>query len=248
MAYQPQIDPGTGRTVAVEALIRWSHPRLGLVPPMRFISLAERTGLVDRLTTWVFDTVLDAEARWHASGLWLPASVNVSPLSLADPELSDRILDALRARRLPHELLTVEVTETAAVDVVHAVDRLRPLHDSGVSVSIDDFGTGYTSLSVLPHLPVDELKVDQRFVRASLTSKADDVIVHSVRELAHRLGLEAVAEGVEDAALAERMGQAGFDRLQGYFYARPLTESDLLSFVAVPAPAPASVPASPSAP
>jgi EAL domain-containing protein (putative c-di-GMP-specific phosphodiesterase class I) len=163
-----------------------------------------------------------------------------------EPDLSDRILDALRARQLSHELLTVEVTETAAVDVVHAVDRLRALHDRGVSVSIDDFGTG-TPLSVLPHLPVDELKVDQRFVRASLTSKADDVIVHSVRELAHRLGLEAVAEGVEDAALAERMGRAGFDRLQGCFYARPLTEAGLLSFVAgaataTPAPAPSPSP------
>jgi diguanylate cyclase len=232
VAYQPQIAPRSGTTVSVEALLRWNSPRHGNVPPGVFIPLAERVGLVDRLTDWVLGESLDAQRRWRDRGIELPVSINISPLSLSDPSLAERILTELTRRALPAEALSVEVTETAAVDLVQAVDRLRPLHDHGVRVSIDDFGTGYTSLSVLPQLPLDELKVDQRFVRASATSKADDAIVQSVRELAHRLGLHAVAEGVEDASLAERMTEIGFDLLQGYHFARPLPEVELLAFVA----------------
>ena len=232
VAYQPQIAPRSGTTVSVEALLRWNSPRHGSVPPGVFIPLAERVGLVDRLTDWVLGESLDAQRRWRDCGVELPVSVNISPLSLSDPSLAGRILGELARRGLPASALSVEVTESAAVDVVQAVDRLRPLHDHGVRVSIDDFGTGYTSLSVLPQLPLDELKVDQRFVRASATSKADEAIVQSVRELAHRLGLHAVAEGVEDASLAERMTEIGFDLLQGYHFARPLPEAELLAFVA----------------
>ena len=152
-------------------------------------------------------------------------------MSLSDPTLPGRILDALRSRDLPASALAVEVTETVALDVSQAVDRLRPLHDEGVWVSIDDFGTGYTSLSILPHLPLDELKVDQRFVLASPTSPADVAIVESVRDLARRLGLEAVAEGVETEEIARRMTEIGFDALQGYHFARPMPENDLIEFV-----------------
>jgi len=232
VAYQPQIDPRSSTTISVEALLRWNSPRHGAVPPGVFIPLAERVGLVDRLTDWVLAESLDAQRRWRARDIVLPVSVNISPLSLSDPLLAERILGELSRRALPADALTVEVTETAAVDLVQAVDRLRPLHDRGVRVSIDDFGTGYTSLSVLPQLPLDELKVDQRFVRAAATSKADEAIVQSVRELAHRLGLQAVAEGVEDAGLAAQMSAIGFDLLQGYHFARPLAEDALLAFVA----------------
>jgi predicted signal transduction protein with EAL and GGDEF domain len=231
MAYQPQIEPESGATVAVEALIRWASPAHGNVPPDAFIPLAERTGLVDRLTDWVFAETLDAQVRWRRVGLHLPVSVNVSAGSLADPELPAKILGALRARRLPTDVLTVEVTETAALDAEQAVDRLGALHDEGVGVSIDDFGTGYTSLAVLPHLPIDELKVDQRFVLASSTSAADDAIVRSVLELAHQLGLRAVAEGVEDEPTWSRLRGYGFDLLQGWAFSKALPESELISFV-----------------
>jgi predicted signal transduction protein with EAL and GGDEF domain len=231
LAYQPKVAPATGRTTAVEALLRWDSPRHGKVAPGDFIPLAERTGLIDRLTEWVLANALDAQVRWRASGVDLPVSINISPLSLSDPRLPIQILSALHARRLPAACLAVEVTETATFDIVQAVDRLRPLHDEGVRVSIDDFGTGYTSLSVLPHLPLDELKVDQRFVRASLHSHADEAIVQSVRELAHRLGLAAVAEGVETEELSDHMTKMGFDLLQGFHYAKPLAERDLLAFV-----------------
>ncbi len=231
MAYQPQIDPSTDATVAVEALLRWSSPTHGSVPPDRFIALAERTGLIDRLTDWVIAETLDAQVRWRRVGLTLPVSVNVSAGSLSDPELPGRVLGALRDRRLPGEILTVEVTETAALDAEQALGRLGALHDAGVGISIDDFGTGYTSLAVLPQLPVDELKVDQRFVIASATSPADDTIVRSVLGLAHQLGMRAVAEGVEDHETAQRLRDYGFDLLQGWAFSKALPEAELMSFV-----------------
>jgi EAL domain-containing protein (putative c-di-GMP-specific phosphodiesterase class I) len=150
--------------------------------------------------------------------------VNLSATSLTVPDLAHWILAELEDRQLPPSSLTVEVTETAAIDLLQAVALLRPLHDRGVRVSIDDFGTGYTSLSVLPDLPLDELKVDQRFVLRSSSSAADETIVRTVRELAHRLGLVAVAEGVENQELFDRMVAFDFDILQGYHLARPMTE------------------------
>jgi EAL domain-containing protein (putative c-di-GMP-specific phosphodiesterase class I) len=232
LAYQPQMAAGTGHAVGVESLLRWNHPTRGFVSPGEFIPLAERTGLIDRLTEWVLDQALDAQVRWRALGFEVPVSVNVSARSLTRPDLSALILEALRSRELPTSALTVEVTETAATpDLLLAINLLRPLHDNGVRISIDDFGTGYTSLSVLPSLPLDELKVDQQFVMRSATSSADEAIVRSVRELAHRLGLTAVAEGVEDEALDRRIVALGFDVIQGYFHARPMPEDALLDFL-----------------
>jgi diguanylate cyclase len=231
LAYQPQIAPVSNRVASVEALLRWNSATLGSVPPARFIPLAERTGLIHRLTDWILDEALDAQARWRAVGIDLPVSVNLSPTSLRTSDLPERILAGLESRGLPCRCLTLEVTETAAIDVLQAVTLLRPLHDRGVRISIDDFGTGYTSLSVLPDLPLDELKVDQRFVLRLQESPTDDAIVRTVRELALRLGLDAVAEGVETGELYEQMQTYGFDLLQGYFFARPLEESQLLEYV-----------------
>jgi len=141
-------------------------------------------------------------------------------------------LNELSTRGVPAASLQLEVTETAATaDLLQAVDLLRPLREKGVRVSLDDFGTGYTSLSVLPFLPLDELKVDQRFVRLSPISGPDEAIVRSVSELAHRLGLSAVAEGVENLEIRELMTSFGIDILQGYQISKPLAETDLLEFV-----------------
>ncbi len=230
LAYQPQASAVTGAAVSVEALLRWTSPVHGNVSPGVFIPLAERTGLLDPLTDWVLSEALDAQVRWRGIGIDLPVSINLSPRSLSDPTLTQRILRELHVRSLPPTVLTIEVTETAAIDLVQAVDRLRLLHDFGIGVSIDDFGTGYTSLSVLPYLPLDELKVDQRFVRALLTSKADAAIVHSIVDLAHRLGLRAVAEGVETGELSTHLIALGFDLLQGYHFSRPLAEVELIKF------------------
>jgi EAL domain-containing protein (putative c-di-GMP-specific phosphodiesterase class I) len=230
LAYQPQIRAQSQRIEAVEALLRWTSPAYGFVSPSRFIPLAERTGLIDRLTEWVLAEALDAQVRWRAAGVNLPVSVNLSPKSLTTPELPTMILSELSNRGLPARCLTVEVTESAAIDLIQAVRLLRPLHDQGVRISIDDFGTGYTSLAVLPELPLDEIKVDQRFVMRSFTSGADDAIVQTVLGLAHRLGLDAVAEGVETRELADRMSGYGFDFLQGFYHSKPLAEPDLIAY------------------
>jgi EAL domain-containing protein (putative c-di-GMP-specific phosphodiesterase class I)/GGDEF domain-containing protein len=231
LAYQPQVARGSRAIRSVEALLRWNRRDLGDVSPGRFIPLAERTGLITGITEWVIVEALDAQMRWRAQGIDLPVSVNLSAKSLPAPELSAWILDQLDQRGLPPSCLTVEVTETAVADPAQAVVMLRPLHQRGVRISIDDFGTGFTSLAALPTLPLDELKVDQCFVLRSLESPADAAIVHTVGELAHRLGLHAVAEGVETAAIADLVEACGIDLLQGYHFARPLRERDLLGYV-----------------
>lgn len=238
LAYQPQVDARTRRTASVESLLRWYSQRHGYVPPGRFIPLAERTGLIGRLTDWVICEALDAQYRWRSTGLDLPVSVNLSASVLTQPGLSEWILGELRRRRLPPDCLAVEVTETTVLDVPDAVQLLEPLRHAGVRVSIDDFGMGYTSLAALPRLPLSELKVDQHFVLRSVTSAADQAIVRTVQELAHRLGLVAVAEGVENAELCELMSDIGFDLLQGYYLARPMSERDLLDYVGAATTAP----------
>lgn len=232
LAYQPQFAAGTGMPVSVEALVRWEDPDRGRVPPDRFIGLAERTGLIDRLTRWALSEALDAQVRWRAVGLDVPVSVNVSAKNLADPGLPGWVIEALDERHLPATALTVEVTESAVTDPDQARAVLGPLRAHGVRISMDDFGTGYTSLSALPTLPLDELKIDQGFVRRSVDSPADDAIVATMCDLGHRLGLCVVAEGVEDAALESRLVAHGVDLLQGYHLARPLTEPAFLSLCA----------------
>jgi EAL domain-containing protein (putative c-di-GMP-specific phosphodiesterase class I)/GGDEF domain-containing protein len=234
LVYQPQVEAETGETTAVEALLRWQSSAHGSVAPGRFIPLAERTGLIDRLTIWVVGEALDAQVRWRRAGLQLRVSVNVSAKTLAWPGLSDWILAELHSRHLPPSVLSIEVTETAAADLKQAVQLLRPLHTQGIRVSIDDFGTGFTSLAAIPFLPLDEIKVDMSFVQAAPTSAPDEAIVRSVRELVHRLGLVSVAEGIEDTATRDLMVDIGYDLLQGYYFAKPLAEAELMSYVRLP--------------
>lgn len=228
LAFQPQVDPDSGRTVSVEALLRWSSPRHGVVPPGRFIPLAERTGLVDRLTEWVLCEALDAQVRWRGEGVRVGVAVNLSARTLARADLADWILAELQSRSLPPRCLTVEMTETIAADLTRAGELLGPLRRAGVRVAVDDFGTGYTSLGALPQLPLDELKIDRRFVQAAPRSPADTAIVRGVAELSHRLGLVTVAEGVEDAETRDLVVDAGYDLLQGFLLAQPMGEEALL--------------------
>ena len=230
LAFQPQMDSKTGAVVGAEALLRWHSPTLGDVSPGLFIPMAERIGLIDRLTEWVLPSALDAQAGWRRQGLTVSTSVNISAVTLTRPDLADWIVGELRARELPPGCLTLEITETAAADLPQAVRRLQPLHAMGIRISVDDFGSGHTSLSALPTMPLDELKVDQQFVQRSLESHDDRVIVRTVSELAHRLGLVAVAEGVETAELGREMAELGYDVLQGYDVARPMSASEFVKF------------------
>jgi len=233
--YQPQVAASTGETVSVEALVRWTSPRHGVVSPQRFIVLAERTGLIDRLTEWILGAALDAQVRWTQLGVHLGVSVNLSARTLARSDLPEWVFSELSARDLSPQCLTLEMTETTAANLARAGELLQPLRARGVRVSVDDFGTGYTSLAALPTLPLDELKIDRQFVQSSGGSPADDAIVAAVSELAHRLDLTVVAEGVEDEETSLRMKDAGYDLLQGYYFAKPMTEPELLARLGVKA-------------
>jgi EAL domain-containing protein (putative c-di-GMP-specific phosphodiesterase class I)/GGDEF domain-containing protein len=231
LVFQPQVAPVSGETISVEALIRWKSRTRGDVPPGQFIPLAERTGLINRLTEWILPAALDVQVRWRQQGIYVTTSVNLSPVTLARQDLADSVLQELLDRSLPASCLTLEITETAVTNLLHAVLRLTPLRQAGVKISVDDFGSGNTSLSSLPHLPLDELKVDQQFIRRSHESQGDLAIVRTIIELAGRLGLVCVAEGVETEELYVDMATMGFDLLQGYFVARPLSEEQVVEFI-----------------
>ena len=229
LAYQPQVCSVTGEIVGVEALMRWTGAKHGAVSPARFIPLAERTGLVSRLTEWALAEALDAQVRWRRLGISIPVAVNLSAALLGRADLASWILSELQSRQLPPSVLTVEITETAEPSSIsRAAALLSPLRQQGVKISLDDFGTGYTSMSVLPTLPLDEIKIDQSFVGRSSTSPADDAIVQSIAELSHRLGFTVVAEGVEDEPCAQRLRNHGVQILQGFYFHRPLSEAALV--------------------
>jgi diguanylate cyclase len=222
--YQPKIGLGNGITTGVEALVRWNHPSRGLIPPDEFIPLAERTSLIEPLTDWVLKTAMTQARRWSEDGLTLPIAINISARSLIDQDFATRVHHLLAETGVSPDLIELEVTESAIMtDPIRARYVLEQLHDLDLRLAIDDFGTGYSSLAYLRDLPIDVLKIDQLFIRDMLTRPADHVIVRSVIELARNLGLETVAEGVEDADTAADLAANGCTVGQGYFWSRPLT-------------------------
>jgi diguanylate cyclase (GGDEF)-like protein len=226
--YQPIVSLATGGVISVEALVRWEHPSHGRLSPGEFIDLAEQTGLIEPLTTYIIDKAL---AQWASASNTplIPVAVNLSPRSLRDPELPDRVIDLLHTHQMPASALVFEITENVLVsDVPTARACLARLHDLGVKLAIDDFGAGYSSLSYLHRLPVDELKIDRSFVSALVGG--DDTIVRSTIDLAHNLGLSVVAEGVETDACLGRLQSLGCDSAQGYFIAFPATADVIRQF------------------
>lgn len=225
--YQPKIT-SAGEVGGVEALVRWAHPERGMVSPAVFIPLAERTPLIHALTRLVIDTALAQCARWRADGRNLQVAVNVSARNLLDDSFVEDVLALLARRRLPASSLELEVTESAIMaEPVRAQQMLGRLAAAGVTLSIDDFGAGYTSLAHLKGLPVHQLKIDRSFVSQMTVDPSDAVIVRSVIELAHNLGLSTVAEGVEDEATWRELRAAGCDLAQGYHLARPMPADEL---------------------
>ena len=220
--YQPLAAATSLDGARVEALVRWVHPRYGMVMPDRFVALAERIGLMPYLTRHVLTLALDQAARWRAAGARATVSVNLAASDIASPTLMEEVLDGLCARGLPPEALTVEITEQMAIgDLDTGRDALAVLRKAGIGVAIDDFGTGYSALSYLQRLPATELKLDRSLTARVVDDQAAAAIVEACVALAHTLGLEVVAEGVETQDQAEALVERGCDWLQGWLYGRP---------------------------
>ncbi|MGY1815637.1 putative bifunctional diguanylate cyclase/phosphodiesterase [Blastococcus sp. SYSU D00820] len=230
--HQPQVDVGTGRVVGVEALVRWAHPVRGLLPPGEFLPLAEVHGLMGTLTDTVVAGAVAQLAQWQRAGLDLRMSVNLSASNLLDTRLPERVAGLLRLHGVRPQSLTLEVTESVLLsDPERSLQVIQALADLGTTVSIDDFGTGYSSLAYLRALPVGELKLDRSFTAELLTDARTEAIVASTVELAHRLGLRVVAEGVEDEATLARLAALGCDESQGYLHSRGLPADELVSWL-----------------
>jgi diguanylate cyclase (GGDEF)-like protein len=227
--YQPVCRVVGGQPVAVEALIRWNHPRDGLVSPDRFIPVAEETGLIVPIGTWVVNQACQQIAAWEAAGMAAPrVSVNLAAQQLARADLVECFATALETHDVRPDSIVAEITESAVlVDTHSAVFTLTRLREMGVRVSVDDFGTGYSSLSYLQRLPIDEVKIDRSFIERVAHDRATESIVASVVQLAHALGLEVVAEGVETQEQLDVLVRVGCDLAQGYLLGRPAPASAL---------------------
>jgi diguanylate cyclase (GGDEF)-like protein len=225
LAYQPIVDLRDGRIVAVEALARWSHPTRGNVPPSVFIPNAEESGLIVPLGDWVLRRACQDIADLRRTGVAardLRLSANLSPRQLADPAIVATVLGALSGARLRPDALDIEITESLVLDCgEEGLGYLRELRAAGCRVSFDDFGTGFSSLGNLRSLPIDGLKIDLSFVSAMLRGGVDAAVVEAVIRLGAALGMAVVAEGVENAATAERLAELGCPFGQGYYFARP---------------------------
>ncbi|WP_163025188.1 putative bifunctional diguanylate cyclase/phosphodiesterase, partial [Pseudomonas viridiflava] len=222
--YQPKLDIRQGTVRQAEALLRWSHPQFGNVSPAEFIVLAERTGSIHLLTNWVIEEAMRQLAEWRKRGMVLQVSVNISADDLLGDDLAGFVVGLLKQYGVPAEQLVFEITESAIMSQPEkALVVLHKLRDCGISLSIDDFGTGYSSLAHLKRLPVQELKIDQSFVRDLDETSEDAVIVRSTIEMSHNLGLKVVAEGVEYQHSLDLLRRWHCDTAQGYLISRPLT-------------------------
>ena len=238
--YQPQVSLSTGEVVGVEALARWQHPTRGLLAPSEFVPVLERTSLSSAFTRHVLTAVLEQSSSWLDRGIRLPVAVNITPRCLLDPGLVDVVSGRLAAAGVPGELLCLEVSETTVMtDPERAVTTLRQIRAMGVRVALDDYGTGYSSMTHLRVLPVDELKIDQSFVHhLSRGDQHNAVLVRSMIQLGHDLGLVVVAEGVEEARVMVGLKKLGCDVVQGYHVSRPLTAAGLHAWLARRGPPP----------
>lgn len=230
--YQSQIDVQSGKVIGAEALLRWNHPERGFIQPDEFIPLAEQTGLIKPLSYWVISQALKQCANWHKRGLNLSIAINISVQCLYDEKLLKSLRKEIQANKIPNNKCILELTESDIMtDPIRAKHILSELKSTGASISIDDFGTGYSSLAYLKQLPVSEIKIDRSFVMEMLDDENDRVIVQTIIDLAHNLGLSVVAEGVtSELTLATLRGQ-GCDICQGFYIAKPQPADDFLEYL-----------------
>ncbi|NJC66769.1 EAL domain-containing protein [Planosporangium flavigriseum] len=234
LLYQPVVDLPSGQVVGVEALVRWNHPRDGMVSPMRFIPVAERTGLIVPLGEWILRTACQQAAQWireYGADALSRISVNVSARQLLEPTLPQTVASVLAETGLDPAQLTVEITETAVFGGGRAAETVAAIHALGVSIALDDFGTGHSSLGLLRTCPVDVLKVDKSFVDGVTGTVEQEAIVTSIIEIAQALGLHAIAEGVETGAQADRLHTLGYRLAQGFHFAKPLRATEIESLI-----------------
>jgi diguanylate cyclase (GGDEF)-like protein/PAS domain S-box-containing protein len=231
--YQPKLLLENGTIPGVEALVRWQHPELGLLGPGEFVPLAEQTGLIKPLTSFVLRTALEQVSAWQQAGYDLSIAVNISERSLLDPDFPDEVARVLRQTGVPPRHLELEITEgTIMADPARAAAVLRSLDGLGVVLSLDDFGTGYSSLSRLRELPISEIKIDRSFSARIETDERDVAIMRSTIELGHNLGCSVVAEGLETAEALQRVTSLGCDTGQGFHIARPLDAAAISDWLA----------------
>jgi diguanylate cyclase (GGDEF)-like protein len=230
--YQPKAELRSGEVKGVEALVRWSHPVRGLIPPDDFIPLAQKTGVIVPLTFFVLNEAIRQCRTWQLEGVDLSVGVNLSARNLLDVHLPDTVGELLGRWEVPPSLLELEITEsTILADPIRAMHVLSRLSGMGVRLAIDDFGTGYSSLAYLKRLPVDELKIDKSFVQGMEENENDAVIVRSTIDLGRNLGLRVVAEGVETAEAWSRLVALGCDVAQGYYLSRPVPAAELAAWL-----------------
>jgi EAL domain-containing protein (putative c-di-GMP-specific phosphodiesterase class I) len=231
--YQPQFSLQDGQLVGFEALVRWQHPDMGLVSPIRFIPVAESTGMIIPIGEWVLDEACRQAREWQIADLPnVPIAVNLAAQQFRQLDLLSQISATLRHHKLTADRLALEVTESSLMNnmeqVIATLERLKAL---GLKIAIDDFGTGYSSLSYLKQFPIDKIKIDQSFVRSMLQSPGDDAIVQAVIAIAAKMGLGTIAEGVETRQQLDHLKQLGCDEVQGYYYSKPVPAAEAELFL-----------------
>ena len=233
LVFQPKVSLHHGSCLGVEALLRWTHPDAGPIPPGEFMPIVETTALARATTEWVLEAALRQLAAWRLDGVSLQVAVNVSAVNLEEPDFSDRVLEGLARHGLPAACLALEMTESALMrkpKIAH--DTMARLAEGGVKIAIDDFGTGYSSLSYLQDMPADVVKIDQSFVRGMEKDERTLALVTTMIKLSHDLGHRVVAEGVETEEVAQLLRAAGCDEAQGYYYGRPMAPQALAEWLA----------------
>jgi len=227
--YQPQVNVLTGQLVGMEALIRWCHPEKGFISPGVFIPVAEETGMISRIGKWVIEEACEQGVRWQKAGYELhKISVNLSARQLKDDALPRLIKETLESTGMPADKLGIELTESAIIlDPEIALSRLQAIKELGITLSLDDFGTGYSSLSYLKRFPIDTLKIDQAFVRDVKIDHEDAALVKAIIAMAHGLGMDVIAEGVEVQEQLDFLGANKCDSIQGFLFSRPLPPEEM---------------------
>jgi len=234
LVYQPKINIKTGVISGVEALLRWNHPELGLIPPNEFIPLAEQSSVIKPLTVWVLNNAMRQATAFARSGLDIAIAVNISACSLRDDSLVGYTKMLLQKNNVEPDRLILEITESAMMqDPNMGLSLLNQLNNIGVQISIDDYGTGYSSLAYLKRLPVKEMKIDRTFIKDMAIDEDDKLIVGTTINMGHNFGLRVIAEGVEDGETVRLLRDMGCDQVQGYYYARPMPVDELYDWMTV---------------